>query len=540
MQLAEGHIFAGYSIVRPLGTGGMGEVYLVQHPRLPRRDALKLLRADVSADPEFRARFIREADLASTLWHPNIVGIHDRGETDGQLWIAMDYVDGSNAAESLAQRYPAGMPVDRVIAIVSAVASALDYAHRQGLLHRDIKPANIMLTQPDGNHDRRIMLSDFGIARTMGEISGLTSTNSTIGTVAYCAPEQLMGEDIDGRADQYALAATAYHLLTGTLLFGQSNPAVVISKHLGTAPPTLAKTHPQLSALDPVLAIGLAKDRDGRFSTSTELADALTAAAKGVAHDPFAPTRPAPIPPSPKAMVTSSPAGGRRVGPVAGGATVAIAVVAAGAAAWALHPWSTDTPVPSSTTATAPSGQITTAAPPTPTTTATTPASTPTAAALPPYPPPNSGCTGSVVGHYDFDHPNLGPMRLFLLLGEKRVAMDSGCVSAAMPSGAALPPIPVDAGLGLEVADPATDGTGNLFIRFRSLSAHAPPQVLVLVPTAYGFRELGRDSLDIELVGPGADGDYMLRHSMNDCTPSCAEGTWTEELLRWNGSDYVP
>lgn len=535
---------AGYSIVRPLGKGGMGEVYLVQHPRLPRQDALKLLRADVSADPEYRARFIREADLASTLWHPNIVGIHDRGETEGQLWIAMDYVDGSNAAELLAQRYPAGMPVDRVIAIVSAVASALDYAHRQGLLHRDIKPANIMLTQSDGNHDRRIMLSDFGIARSMGEISGLTATNSTIGTVAYCAPEQLMGEDIDGRADQYALAASAYHLLTGTLLFGQSNPAVVISKHLGTAPPALATTHPQLSALDPVLAAGLAKDRNDRFSTCKELADALVAAAKGVAHDPFAPTRPAPVPPPPKAATassTSSPVSGRRVGSFAAAAVAVIAIVGAGVAAWAFHPWSLDTPLPSTTTATAPpSGLITTAESRTSPTMATTSAPTPIAAALPPYPPPNSGCTGSVVGHYDFEHPNLGPMRLFLLLGEKRVAMDSGCVSAAMSSGAALPPISVDAGLGLEVADPATDGTGNLFIKFRSLSAHAPPQVLVLVPTAYGFRELGRDLIDIELVGPGADGDYILRHSMNDCTPSCAEGTWTEELLRWNGSDYVP
>ena len=134
--------------------------------------------------------------------------MHDRGEFDGQLWIAMDYVAGTNAAELLRHRYPDGMPADQVIKIVTAVASALDYAHKQGLLHRDIKPANIMLTDPDEDGERRILLSDFGVARNTGEISGLTATNMTVGTVAYAAPEQLMGEDLDGRADEYALAAS--------------------------------------------------------------------------------------------------------------------------------------------------------------------------------------------------------------------------------------------------------------------------------------------------------------------------------------------
>jgi serine/threonine-protein kinase len=127
----------------------MGEVYLAQHPRLPRQDALKVLAADVSADAEYRARFNREADLASTLWHPHIVGVHDRGEEEGQLWISMDFVDGLDAAKLLSARYPAGMPVEEVARIVTTVASALDYAHKQGLLHRDVKPANIMMTHLD-------------------------------------------------------------------------------------------------------------------------------------------------------------------------------------------------------------------------------------------------------------------------------------------------------------------------------------------------------------------------------------------------------
>ena len=219
----------------------MGEVYLAQHPRLPRRDALKLLTGDVSADPSFRERFLREADLASTLWHPHIVGVHDRGEYEGQLWISMDFVDGEDAGSLIAGRYPAGMPKELVTAIVTAVASALDYAHKKGLLHRDVKPANILLTHVEDDGEQRILLTDFGIARTVDDHSGLTDTNMTVGTVDYAAPEQLMGEDIDGRADQYSLAATAYHLLTGTPPFRDSNAAVVIGRHLNTEPPALAE-----------------------------------------------------------------------------------------------------------------------------------------------------------------------------------------------------------------------------------------------------------------------------------------------------------
>jgi serine/threonine-protein kinase len=269
-----GATFAGYTIARLLGSGAMGEVYLAKHPRLPRQDALKILRTDVSADEDYHQRFIREADLAATLWHPNIVRVNDRGEFDGQLWIAMDFVDGMDAARLLATRYPAGMPLDQVTAIVAAVADALDYAHQRGLLHRDIKPANILVANTDGD-EQRILLGDFGIARSIGDISGLTATNMTIGTLPYAAPEQLMDEPIDGRADQYALAATAYHLLTGSPLFPQSNPAVVISRHLNTPPPALADTRPELAALDPVLATALAKDPADRFTRCTDFARAF-------------------------------------------------------------------------------------------------------------------------------------------------------------------------------------------------------------------------------------------------------------------------
>ena len=299
MPLANGQIFAGYRILRRLGSGGMGEVYLAQHPRLPRQDALKVLAADVSADADYRARFNREADLASTLWHPHIVGVHDRGEEEGQLWISMDFVDGLDAARLLADRYPAGMPVEEVARIVTAVASALDYAHKQGLLHRDVKPANIMMTHLDDEGEQRILLTDFGIARNVNDISGLTKTNMTVGTVAYCAPEQLLGEDVDGRTDQYSLAATAYHLLTGFQLFPNSNPAVVISRHLNVQPPLLADVRPELAKLDPVFAKGLAKPPEDRFARCSDFARALSE----LINSADAPTQAAPTSskPAPKA-----------------------------------------------------------------------------------------------------------------------------------------------------------------------------------------------------------------------------------------------
>jgi serine/threonine-protein kinase len=274
MPLADGATFAGYTIVRMLGSGGMGEVYLAQHPRLPRRDALKVLPASVSADGEYRERFNREADIAATLWHPHIVGVHDRGDFEGQIWISMDYVDGTDAARLLRERNPDGMGNTEVADIVAAVAEALDYAHERHLLHRDVKPANILLARP-ASGDQRILLADFGIARWVNDISGLTATNMTVGTVSYAAPEQLMGARLDGRADQYALAATAFHLLTGAPPFQHSNPAVVISQHLSASPPAIGVRRPELSALDPVLAKALSKDPKDRFERCDDFARAL-------------------------------------------------------------------------------------------------------------------------------------------------------------------------------------------------------------------------------------------------------------------------
>jgi serine/threonine-protein kinase len=286
MPLADGQIFAGYTIGRILGAGGMGEVYLARHPRLPRHDALKVLGVEVSHDEEYRQRFNQEAEMVATLRHPNIVTIYDRGDFDGQLWIAMEFVDGTDASRLLTDKYPKGIPPAEVVRIITPIADALDYAHGRGLLHRDIKPANILLGVPESADDR-IMLTDFGVARWIGQSSDLTGADMTVGTVNYAAPEQLKGEQIDGHADQYSLAATAYHLLTGAAPFANSNPAVVIGNHLSAQPPPIGTDHPDLARLGPVFARALAKDPSDRFDQcgdfATAMRDALGSAALGSA-----------------------------------------------------------------------------------------------------------------------------------------------------------------------------------------------------------------------------------------------------------------
>ncbi len=301
LTIGNGASFAGYTILRQLGAGGMAEVYLALHPRLPRRDVIKVLAEAVTVDPEFRERFNREADLAATLWHPHIVGVHDRGEFNGHLWISMDYVEGTDASRLVKESYADGMPLDEVSAIVQAVAGALDYAHARGLLHRDVKPANILLTHPEAG-ERRILLADFGVARHLGDISGITETNVAVGTVAYAAPEQLTGSPIDGRADQYALAATAFHLLTGAPPFQHSNPIAVIGQHLHEDPPRLSDFRPELAALDEVFCQALAKVPEDRFDRCRAFAAAVSRECDGAAA----------IGPDARSRTVASPAHRRR------------------------------------------------------------------------------------------------------------------------------------------------------------------------------------------------------------------------------------
>jgi serine/threonine protein kinase, bacterial len=273
MALASGATFAGYTVARRLGSGVTGEVYLAQDPRSPRWVALKVLSVAMSADSEFRQRFLSETATATNLYHPHIVEVHARGEFEGQLWIAMDYVEGITAAQLMAERFPAVSPASEVLAIITAVAGALDHAHQRGLLHRDVKPANIVLTSR-GAGEQRILLADFGIARRLGEPTGTTGTTIPVGTIGYAAPEQLMGADIDGRADQHALAASAFHLLTGAAPVQHSDPSAALRQLLNGPPPRLSDQRPELARLDGVFSRALAKRPADRFDSCREFADA--------------------------------------------------------------------------------------------------------------------------------------------------------------------------------------------------------------------------------------------------------------------------
>ena len=391
MTLAGGELFAGYTVERLLGSGGMGEVYLARHPRLPRQEALKILRIDISNDDSFRQRFIREADSIASLEHPNIVTVHDRGDTDGRLWIATQYVDGSDAAQQLRDRYPVGMPVDEVAGITTAVAEALDYAHSRGLLHRDVKPANILLAHPDHDGRRRIYLADFGIARPLDDPAGLTATNFTLGTVAYAAPEQLMGKAIDGRADQYALAATAYHLLTGAPVYADSNPVAVISQHLTEPAPPPSSVRPQLAAFDGAFERALAKNPADRFPRCQDFARAVAAAAagSGSGYPASALTQAAPIVQANTIAGQANPPASRVAGGRRGlkGLVIAAAAVGSTVAVSMWHqPWSANQgnsssptsstlPATSSPAAPPPVAQPSTAAPSSPSAEVTPPAS---------------------------------------------------------------------------------------------------------------------------------------------------------------------
>ena len=286
---------AGYRVIRQLGAGGMGQVFLVQHPRLPRQDALKLLDAGVSRNDEFKARFQREADLLAQLSHPNIVTLHDRGEFEGRLWITMEYIDGTDASELL----KAGGPLDTELALslVAAAGAALDYAWRkQSVTHRDVKPANILvgIDETDvASQIESVKLADFGIAKAAGESTSLTSTGMTIGTMQYIAPEAIEGEVVDNRSDIYSLGCTAFHLLTGQPPFTGATIASTMSAHLTKPVPSISTVNEHLpERADAVFERVLAKDPDDRYQSCAEFVTALQEAVGGgeVRYPASAPT----------------------------------------------------------------------------------------------------------------------------------------------------------------------------------------------------------------------------------------------------------
>ena len=274
MPLVIGATAAGFSIVRQLGYEEFGELYVAEHPRLPRQQVLHLIPAEISVDLDYRERFNQESDQAAALWHPNIAGLTDRGEFEDQLWLSTEYIDGSDAAQLLGESHLDGMPPRMVIEIVSAIADALDYAHDRGVLHRYVNPGNILVSKSPADRSR-IALTGFGVARPHGAHNTLTRAGMFIGTASYTAPEQLMGDELDGRVDQYALAASAFHLLTGAPPFAHFNPSVVVNRQLNDRPPRPSEIRPDLTEFDAIFARALSKDPVDRFRRGRDFAKAL-------------------------------------------------------------------------------------------------------------------------------------------------------------------------------------------------------------------------------------------------------------------------
>ena len=276
LELPIGAVLSGYRIERELGRGATGTVYLARDEHLDRPVALKVLPADLSRDEHFRARFLRESRVAATLEHASIVPIYGAGEAEGLLYLAMRYVEGGDLRGLLERE--GRLNLDRAIRLLAPVADALDAAHDGGLIHRDVKPGNILIGRED-----RSYLADFGLAKHAATVNSLSREGIFSGTVDYVAPEQIQGEELDGRVDTYALACVLFEALAGRPPFERDSDLAVVFAHLKQPPPSVTALRPELpESLDAVIARGMAKDPDQRPRSATQLiADAAAVAGGG-------------------------------------------------------------------------------------------------------------------------------------------------------------------------------------------------------------------------------------------------------------------
>jgi serine/threonine-protein kinase len=268
-----------YDVREEIGRGGMAVVYRAVEVRLQRPVALKVLPPELAFRDGVRARFLREAQTAAQLSHPNIAPVFAAGDDGGVAWLAMALVDGETLGARLA-RPPRPAPAEAA-RVLAEVADALAYAHARGVVHRDVKPDNILLDRESG----RAVVTDFGIARAAEADERLTATGAALGTPAYMSPEQAMGEqELDGRSDQYALGVVGYQLLTGVLPFQASGATAMLMKHVGEAPRPVRERAPAVPpALAAAIERALAKRAEDRWPTAAAFRDAVRAAATGPA-----------------------------------------------------------------------------------------------------------------------------------------------------------------------------------------------------------------------------------------------------------------
>ncbi len=273
-RLVPGSQLAGYVIEEQIGAGGMAVVFRARDGMLRRLAALKILSPTLAADQEFRARFLRESQAVASVEEPHIIPVYGAGEVDGVLYIATKFVSGGDLAGVL-QRAGGRLEPGRAAAFIQQVASALDAAHAAGLVHRDVKPGNILVDVVPGR-DEHAYLSDFGLSKGARMASGLTATGTFLGTPDYCAPEQIRGLPVDGRADQYSLACMAFALLAGDLPFRRPETMATLFAHLNDPVPPLTRYRSDLPpGTDAVLARGLAKEPQDRYGRCGQFAAAL-------------------------------------------------------------------------------------------------------------------------------------------------------------------------------------------------------------------------------------------------------------------------
>src|SRR5215469_14541300 len=273
-----------YRLTEKLGEGGMGTVYKVEHVRMGKVLALKLLRPEVARDKKIKQRFHQEARLVSKLSHPNTIQVFDFGELeDGSLYIAMEYLSGRDLAWTL--RTHGSLPERRAISIVTQVLGSLSEAHENNIIHRDVKPANIMLLKGRAGEDR-VKVLDFGIAKLTEDEQRkhITGVADFLGTPAYMSPEQAKGESLDSRSDLYSVGAMLFELVTGRGPFVGPTPLSIITKHMTESAPRFAEVAPDKAispALEQVVRKALAKRREERFANAEEMRAAL----EGLQHD---------------------------------------------------------------------------------------------------------------------------------------------------------------------------------------------------------------------------------------------------------------
>jgi len=283
MPLSPGENVGPYRIIEQLGQGGMATVFKAYHPALDRYVAIKVLHPAFKEDPNFLARFQREARIVAKLEHPHIVPVYDFSEHKGMAYLVMRYIEGETLKAHLKE---GPLPPERILEILKPVADALAYAHEQGVLHRDIKPSNVMLT-PEGG----IFLTDFGLARMAQSGESTLSQNVMVGTPQYMSTEQAKGEEVDERTDIYSLGVVLFEMLTGRVPFSADTPYAVIHDHIYTPLPLPTTIKPDIfPALEQVVLRALAKEKDDRYQKVTELVlafeSAVVEAASGITPAP--------------------------------------------------------------------------------------------------------------------------------------------------------------------------------------------------------------------------------------------------------------